>query len=271
MENTTSTQTEISTKVCSSCKQEKLLTDFHKNKTTKDGRRCYCKLCVKEYYKDDYKKNRGRHLKNLKKYRDKNKKAISEYHRQWREKNKDRFINGVKGWAKLPAKYETFKDKLGYAEELSEGPNGELLVPCTYCGRLVTPTNKQCQSRLRALENFGKGENRFYCADTTCKQSCTTFRHNSNHSISSKKSHSREVPVALRQMALKRDNYTCQKCGATDDDTELHCHHIKAYADDPIESADLDNVIIYCKACHKAVHKLPGCGTHEIGLNRSCK
>lgn len=40
----------IYTKVCTSCKQSKVITDFHKNKSTKDGLNYSCKLCVKEYY-----------------------------------------------------------------------------------------------------------------------------------------------------------------------------------------------------------------------------
>ena len=40
------------TKFCTSCETEKSLTDFHKNKTTKDGHQTYCKSCMIERLKD---------------------------------------------------------------------------------------------------------------------------------------------------------------------------------------------------------------------------
>jgi len=40
-------------------------------------------------------------------------------------------------------------------------------------------------------------------------------------------------------MRLEMDDYVCQKCGMTIDETELHCHHIEGVMKNPIESADL--------------------------------
>jgi len=55
---------------------------------------------------------------------------------------------------------------------------------------------------------------------------------------------SREVQPELRQLVLKRDNYTCQKCDKCN--VELHCHHITGVEQNPIESADVDNCITLC-------------------------
>lgn len=38
-------------KTCSKCKQEKLITEFHKAKAFKDGHAYRCKDCCKEYKK----------------------------------------------------------------------------------------------------------------------------------------------------------------------------------------------------------------------------
>lgn len=54
---------EIKTKVCSRCHEEKLLTEFSKNKNTKDGLMAECKLCRHEMYllrTSDIKQRRNR-------------------------------------------------------------------------------------------------------------------------------------------------------------------------------------------------------------------
>lgn len=41
----------MATKICVTCKTEKLLESFSKHKLTKDGRQSRCKQCVSEYYR----------------------------------------------------------------------------------------------------------------------------------------------------------------------------------------------------------------------------
>ncbi len=41
----------METKICSKCKLEKQLYDFHNNKTNKGGKHCQCKSCTKLNYK----------------------------------------------------------------------------------------------------------------------------------------------------------------------------------------------------------------------------
>lgn len=76
---------------------------------------------------------------------------------------------------------------------------------------------------------------------------------------------SREVDPILRKMVLGRDNWTCQKCGATIDDDELHCHHILPVASEPMLQNDMSNCITVCKRCHKKIHtEIAGCGYAEL-------
>ena len=44
-------------KVCSKCKQEKDLDEFHKCKSKRDGRQPYCKICLNKNSKRDYREN----------------------------------------------------------------------------------------------------------------------------------------------------------------------------------------------------------------------
>lgn len=77
------------TKICSNpnCKQEKILSEFGKNKHAKDGFTFYCKLCIKErgslYYIDNAIKIRKKH----KKYKNENKEKINKYHREKKRKD----------------------------------------------------------------------------------------------------------------------------------------------------------------------------------------
>lgn len=54
-----------------------------------------------------------------------------------------------------------------------------------------------------------------------------------------------------RNAVLKRDNYMCQNCGATD---KLHAHHIKPWASHPDSRFDIDNGLTLCVDCHRLAH-----------------
>lgn len=52
---------------------------------------------------------------------------------------------------------------------------------------------------------------------------------------------------AWKESVLKRDNYTCQCCGFTEN---LQAHHIENYADNENLRTDIDNGITLCEGCH---------------------
>lgn len=57
---------------------------------------------------------------------------------------------------------------------------------------------------------------------------------------------------------LKRDNYTCQKCGVRNGLGKaiiLNVHHKIHYWERPDLAYDLDNGITLCKPCHQKAHK----------------
>jgi hypothetical protein len=141
----------------------------------------------------------------------------------------------------------------------------ELLgIKCSYCGDLYRPTRTEVKNRLLFLKGATTAENRFYCSEG-CKRACPIYRQ-VRYPKGFKKATSREIQPELRQLVLKRDNYTCQykDCGKTKYEVELHCHHIMGVAQNPIESADMNNCIILCKEHHKEIHKTPGCSLNEL-------
>ena len=77
-------------KVCSKCGVWKPLEEYHKRKTSKDGRRSECKECQKEYRKQHYQNNKECYKEQNKQWREDNKEYRKEYEKQYREKNKDK-------------------------------------------------------------------------------------------------------------------------------------------------------------------------------------
>lgn len=82
--------TEKKSKVCSECKQEKLLCDFHKDAKGKFGVRSQCKKCKKERNAKYYQKNSEK-VKELKaKYYQKKSEKLKEYQAKYRRENPEK-------------------------------------------------------------------------------------------------------------------------------------------------------------------------------------
>ncbi len=159
--------------------------------------------------------------------------------------------------------YDTYHQQLEpYDIKHRRSPDDEniLEVRCMYCGRWNQPTRLAVVYKIQCINGKRVGESNLYCSDN-CKKACPTYGH-SKYPKGFKQATSREVQPHLRKLVLKRDNYQCIKCGATD--KQLHCHHLTGVELNPIESADVDNCITLCYDCHKQVHKEKGCGYNDL-------
>lgn len=56
-----------------------------------------------------------------------------------------------------------------------------------------------------------------------------------------------------RNLVLKRDNCTCQLCGATENENFLHVHHIVKYSENEELRINVNNGITLCNFCHQQV------------------
>ena len=182
-------------------------------------------------------------------------------------KNKGKYLKDKsplwKGGSKEHGYYDTFVHQIDWIERCrrnKENPN-ILEVKCAYCGRWFVPKYKNIQNRISYLKGYTNKECRFYCSNS-CKYECPIYNQK-KYPKGFKKATSREVQPELRQMVLKRDNYTCQKCGSTE---HLHCHHVFPVSIEPLESADIDNCITYCKECHIQAHKKDGCRNGQLRI-----
>jgi len=160
-------------------------------------------------------------------------------------------------------RYDLYVPRISYAEPIRRNQEDQniLEVKCTYCGKWFVPKILEVKGRISALEGKSGGEARLYCSNK-CKHECPTY--NRKKYSAEEKGHNqyaREVQAELRQMVFERDNWECQRCGSIE---SLHCHHVEGIRWDPLESADVDKCITFCKTCHRKVHKIKGCGYQEL-------
>ena len=109
----------METKVCSCCKIEKDIKEFHKKSDSKDGHYYYCKECSSIKRKKYYQENKEHSKKIMKKYYQNNKskvrksnqkwyfehqQEIKEYNKKYRNENKDKLLKQQKEY------YENNKD-----------------------------------------------------------------------------------------------------------------------------------------------------------------
>jgi len=159
--------------------------------------------------------------------------------------------------------YNTYASQIKYAEKVKRNKeNSKILdVTCTYCGRWYTPKRSEIQCRIYALNGTVGGEYRLYCSNE-CKKECSIYRKQKYSAEENKTKYlSREVQPQLRHLVFERDNWTCRKCGFI---KSLHCHHIEGIRWEPLESADIDKCITYCKKCHRGVHRKKECGYQDM-------
>lgn len=155
--------------------------------------------------------------------------------------------------------YDTYAIQISYVEDVRRFPENDKLlqVRCAYCGKWFVPKCSDVKNRIGVLNGVQTGEGRLYCSEN-CKLACPTY-HKQKYPKGFKHVSSREVNPYLRQMVLERDNWTCQICGKTSKEAQLHVHHMDPVAQNLMFQNDMDSRITLCKKCHKMVHSRIGC------------
>ena len=262
---------------CKKCQNEQ-----SKNKPSQqpDKRRAYGRKYIKRPYVKKKRKEWGDANKELcsrqqKQWREDNTEHVLNYREANRERdrlkskahytqNKETYLDQSANYMLSNASFTKYIDRLTVDEVSKPDKDGNLLVKCTYCGRYFIPTNREVLNRISVLGG-GKnlyGEARLYCSEG-CKAACPLFNRQ-EWPKGFKPASSREVNPLIRQMCLERDNYECQKCGATIDQIELHAHHYEGAVQQPMLANDVDNTITLCKPCHIWVHQQKGCTNYDL-------
>jgi outer membrane PBP1 activator LpoA protein len=95
----------IVTKICTQCCEEKPITEFYKNKVSKDFHKTQCKKC--------YTSNRIEYNKS---YQELNKEKLSESWKAYRESNKEKISERNKTWYEANKEYKLERDKIRRSE-----------------------------------------------------------------------------------------------------------------------------------------------------------
>jgi len=88
------------TKICTSCHEEKDVSEFHNSKKSRDGLVYACKKCKSQAYKEWRIKNKKHKKECDSEYWRKNKEKISKKRNEWTAKNKERKKESDKQWRK---------------------------------------------------------------------------------------------------------------------------------------------------------------------------
>ena len=248
-------------KQCTICSYYKDYSEF-----SKCGNRlqCSCKSCQKQWRTEHKEQERLRSLR----WRQTNAKEIAIRDKTRRDANKEQ--ERLRGFKKnrLPAKYSNYSVKLTVDEAPRLAQDGiSLEVKCKYCGKYFIPNNSTVIHRIQALKGQLGGDLFLYCSNK-CKQACPIYGKVKYPELF-KIDTSREVQAELRQMVFELDGWECQRCGATTQEVELHCHHLTGVELNPIESADVDNCITLCEFHHGELHKRKGC-TYNDFRRKAC-
>lgn len=232
----------------------------NKEKAAVKGKRYYKdnKEKISEKNKHYYQNNKEKIIETSKQYGIRNKKQVSVTKKQYRLYNKKTIAKHKKQKYCSNAEYKFFFDKLTVDElpRLSDD-NISLEVKCRYCGKYFIPSTGSTNNRVKTLNGTLSGDQYLYCSEY-CKQACPVYGQ-VKYPKGFKHTTSREVNSLVRQMVFERDNWTCQICGKTIKDGQLHCHHMDPVAQNPMFQNDINSCITLCKGCHKMVHSRIGC------------
>ena len=129
--------------------------------------------------------------------------------------NKNRNIKGNKNpnWKggyytnNIP-QYNIYAQQISWCEKVRRNKVdiNILEVKCAYCGKWYIPKQSEIANRINALDEKVIGEHRLYCSKG-CKKECPIYNQK-KWPKGFKIATSREVQPELRQMVLKRDNFT---------------------------------------------------------------
>lgn len=110
----------MKTKICTKCKQKKLIAEFGKDKNRKDGSHPQCKQCVRQY------QNANCSCEKWKKTRE-----------QYRQKNKEKIRQSKK------EHYQDNREKILQQQKECYQKSKNILIFCDYCGKETKKTSRQ--------------------------------------------------------------------------------------------------------------------------------
>ena len=131
----------METKICSKCKEEKIICQFGSHKITKDGKRSSCKECnskdSKEWRENNPEKVKLQKQRYLKKYTQKN----LDRGKKYRQNNPEKVIERSNNWRKNNSEYGSLyyqknKDKINIQKLMKKKNDPIFKLQCYYRTKL---------------------------------------------------------------------------------------------------------------------------------------
>jgi len=134
-------------------------------------------------------------------------------------------------------------------------------------GGWFTPTGRQLEARIFALEHPNGNDCQYLYCSEICKKTCDLFNLRSDPFKNDKLPYTLREYQVFREEVLRRDNYQCLYCGESATDV----HHTRPIKLEPFFSLDPDYAISFCEECHyKYGHKTGTyCSTGQLA-NKIC-
>lgn len=238
-------------KFCKHCGSLKLVTQYYKAKSSKDGYFYMCKECKNNQY-EHICKNCGTKFTSGNYRQDfcsKHCATMGENNQFYGKKHTDK------------SKQKISSSKVGQVAWNKGIKTNSITFKCDWCGcELIRPKSaydyrknhfcsKECEGKWM-IENKPKGENHpswnFNKTNEEREKDRTLYGEEYKH---------------WRAEVYERDNYTCQCCG-DDRGHNLNAHHLDGYNWCKEKRTEVDNGITLCETCHKEFHKLYGQGNN---------
>jgi hypothetical protein len=158
-------------RICNTCKQNKEVSEFNKDKSRKDGYSYKCKECLKKIHHDLYKNNKEKYLDKSKKYYENNKEEHILRNKNYIQCNKDKSIKyqqkyfknnktKIREYKKSYVNYkyhndEQFKIKILLRSRFSAALKNQNSLKIKSVLTLVGCTIQECKQYLEKQFKFG--------------------------------------------------------------------------------------------------------------------
>jgi 5-methylcytosine-specific restriction endonuclease McrA len=224
----------METKNCSTCHQQKPLSEFNRHKLCAGGFNTKCKLCVKSYKRDHYEKNKAVLAEKCAAYYRDNRESIINRTRAYYEKNKDLILQ------KSRENYPAIADKKRQSARNYRNANRQRII---IAGRTYYKKNRQAISEMRKQS---RGKQREKEREYWLKNRVSVLAKNANQRARKRNAPGRYTAADVNHMITMQKS-CCAVC-RTRLSGNYHVDHIVALANGGTN--DKTNLQILCPQCN---------------------
>ena len=153
----------------------------------------------------------------------------------WKEKNRKKFLDGVKNRRSYVGIYNPFygKSKIAWNKGLTKVTSGIIAKYANKCGHKWLPRKNPFFGKKHTMETKKKIQSYHYIGG-----------------ISIHTGYGIDFTRELKEQIKQRDNYRCQECGCSYLESKLHIHHIDYDKTNNV----IGNLITLCNRCNSKVN-----------------